>query len=112
KIKEHCEKADKKFFENSEEWFKKWMKHRRISPEKKFILNAPSLIVVAGEQDKPYWLESTWISIAYMTLAIENEGLKSLTYTPGEVGFLNEILEIPSNLKPVVILPIGYPKGK
>ena len=112
KIKECCEKADKKFFENSEERFKKWMEHRKISLEKKFILDAPSLIVVAGEQDKPYWLESTWISIAYMTLAIENEGLKTLTYTPGEVGFLNEILDISSNLKPVVILPIGYPKSK
>ena len=73
-------------------------------------MDAPYLIVVAGETDKPYWLESTWISISYMILAAENEGLGTLTYTPAETDFLNDLLELPKNFTSVVIIPVGYAK--
>jgi len=109
-IKKHCEKIDKSFYKNSEPWFKDWMKKKNISLEKGFLADAPALIIVAGETDKPYWLESTWISITYVVLAAEYEGLGTLTYTPAETGFLKEMLSLPENLEPVVVLPIGYPK--
>ncbi len=57
----------------------------------------------------PYWLESTWISIAYIILATEEEGLATLTYTPGQMKFLIPLLDLPEVYEPVVILPIGYP---
>jgi len=81
-IKQYCEDADKRDYDTSEEWFKKWMVKKNISLKKDFLVDAPYLIVVAGETDKPYWLESTWISISYMILAAEAEGLGTLTYTP------------------------------
>lgn len=109
-IKKHCEIVDKRFYEDSESWFKDWMKRKKISLEKEFLVSAPALIIVAGETDKPYWLESTWISIAYVVLAAEYEGLGTLTYTPAETGFLKEMLPLPENLELVVVLPIGYPK--
>ncbi len=59
KIKQYCKDADKRCYGASEEWFKKWMEKRNISLEKDFLVNAPHLVVVAGETDKPYWLEST-----------------------------------------------------
>jgi nitroreductase len=111
-IKMHCEIIDKKFYNNSETRFKEWMKKRRISPEKDFLVDAPILIIVAGEIDKPYWLESTWISITYVILAAEYEGLGTLTYTPSETGFLKEILVLPEKIEPVVIIPIGYIKKR
>ncbi len=73
-------------------------------------MDAPSLIIVAGETDKPYWLESAWISITYVVLAVGYEGLGTLTYTPVETGFLKEMLSLPENIEPVVVLPIGYPE--
>lgn len=109
-IKKHCEIVDKRFYENSESWFKDWMKKKKIALEKEFLVSAPALIIVAGETDKPYWLESTWISITYVVLAAEYEGLGTLTYTPAETGFLKEMLSLPESLEPVVVLPIGYPK--
>ena len=111
-IKRLCESADKKYYANAPEWFKKWMKQKDISLEKNFLVDAPFLVIVAGEIDKPYWLESTWISLSYMILAVENEGLATLTYTPAETDFLNEQLHLPQAFKPVVILPIGYAKNK
>ena len=109
-IKKHCEKIDKKFYDNSETWFKYWMKRMNISLEKEFLADAPVLVIVAGETDKPYWLESAWISITYVILAAEYEGLGTLTYTPCRKGFLKGILSLTRNLEPIVILPIGYPK--
>ena len=110
KIKQYCEDADKKFYNISEKWFKKWMVKKNISLKKDFLVDAPYLIVVAGETDKPYWLESTWISISYMILAAEAEGLGTLTYTPSETDFLNDLLELPRKFTPVVIIPVGYAK--
>lgn len=112
KIRRFSETVDKKYHSTAPEWFKKWMKKKDISMEKNFLIDAAFLIVVAGEIDKPYWLESTWISIAYMILAAEKEGLASLTYTPAETDFLNDLLHLPEKIKPVVIIPVGYAKNK
>ena len=110
KIKEKCELVDKEFYDKSTVDFKKFMKDKKISLNKDFLVDAPYLIVVSGETDKPYWLESTWISIAYVILAAEYEGLASLTYTPAKTDFLKDLLELPTSLNPVCIIPIGYKK--
>ncbi|MCK5258402.1 MAG: nitroreductase family protein [Thermoplasmatales archaeon] len=109
-IKQYCEDADKRYYDTSEEWFKKWMEKKNISLEKNFLVDAPYLIVVAGETDKPHWLESTWMSISYMILAAENEGLGTLTYTPTDTDFIKDLLELPKKFVPVTIIPIGYAK--
>ena len=111
-IKKTCESIDKKYYSKSPEWFKEWMQKKNISLEKDFLVDAPYLVVVSGEVNKPYWLESTWLSIAYFVLAAENEGLGTLTYTPAEIDFLVELLDIPDGFQPVVILPIGLAEGK
>ncbi len=110
KIKNFCEQADKKYYKSSPAWFKQWMKNKDVSLKKDFLVDAPLLLVIASETDKPYWLESTWISIAYVILAAENEGLATLTYTPMEMGFLNDVLDLPKSLKPVAVIPVGYAK--
>jgi len=109
-IKQYSEDIDKKHYATAPDWFKQWMKRKNVSLDKTFLIDAPFLVIVAGETDKPYWLESTWISIAYILLAAENEGLATLTYTPAKTDFLYDILDLPRSLQPVVILPIGYPK--
>ena len=109
-IKKNCEDADKRYYDISEEWLKKWMEKKNISLVKDFLVDAPYLIVVAGEAGKPYWLESTWMSISYMILAAKNEGLDTLTYTPAETDFIKNLLDLPKKFVPVAIIPIGYGK--
>jgi len=70
------------------------------------------LIVVFVKEGEPYGVESVWISIGYMILKIEEEGLASLTYTPPDMSFLNSVLGISSEFKAVAILPVGYPDEK
>lgn len=110
KIKNFCEKADKKYFEKSSIWFKKWMKNKKISLTKDFLIDAPILVIVCGKKDKPYWLESTWLSVGFFVLSVEQENLSTLTYTPGETSFLKDLLDIEENFEPVVVLPVGFEK--
>lgn len=112
KIKKASESIDKKYYSKSPEWFKEWMRSKNISLDKDFLVDAPYLVVISGEIDKPYWLESTWLSIAYFILAAENEGLGTLTYTPAEMNFLIDLLDLPDGFQPLVILPIGLAKIK
>ena len=108
-IRNECELADKGFHDEAPSWLKEWFSKKQITSEKPFLTDAPYLVVIAGNTTMPYWLESTWISVAYILLAAEAEGLSTLTYTPGQMSFLNLLLGLPEVYAPVVILPIGYP---
>lgn len=78
-------------------------------PGKEFSHRSSSSNVVAGLTMAPYWLESTWVSIAYILLYAESQNLGALTYTPSETVFLKKLLNIPDDYHPVVILPLGNP---
>ncbi len=108
-IRNECELADKGFHDEAPSWLKEWFSKKQITSEKPFLTDAPYLVVIAGNTTMPYWLESTWISVAYILLAAEANGLSTLTYTPGQMSFLNLLLGLPEVYEPVVILPIGYP---
>jgi len=108
-IRKEAEGMERNFHKMAPSQLKKWFKEQKITPEKSFLTEAPTLIVVAGFTKAPYWLESTWISIAYILLYAENQSLGTLTYTPSEVTFLNKLLNIPEDYRPVAILPIGHP---
>lgn len=109
KIREGAEDSEREYHQNSEPELKRWFDAKGIDHQKQFLTQAPLLLVIAGDTTKPYWRESTWLSIAYMLLAIESEGLGTVTYTPSETGFLNRLLDIPEHYHSEVILPIGYP---
>lgn len=107
KIRKEAEKIERKFHEKAPEQLKKWFREQKITSEKNFLTDAPVLIVVAGLTKTPYWLQSTWISIAYVLLSAESQNLGTLTYTPSEMNFLNKLLNIPNEYRPIAILPIG-----
>ena len=108
-IREGAENSEREYHKKSEPGLKKWFDAKGIDHQKPFLTQAPVLLVIAGDTTKPYWRESTWLSIGYMLLTIEAEGLGTVTYTPSETSFLNQLLEIPEHFSPEVILPIGYP---
>ncbi|MDG1655832.1 MAG: nitroreductase family protein, partial [Schleiferiaceae bacterium] len=45
----------------------------------------------------------------FLIAAIHAAGLVTLTHTPSPMGFLSDILGRPSNEKPFLLLPLGYP---
>lgn len=86
---------------------------------KPFLETAPYLIVIFGKsysqlpdgrRVKNYYVhESVGIATGFLITAIHQAGLVSLTHTPSPMGFLNNILHIPPDEKPFLILVVGYP---
>lgn len=86
--------------------------------QKPFLEVAPALIVVfkrsyevVDDQKKNnyYVSESVGIACGFLLAAIHHAGLCALTHTPSPMNFLSQILERPSNEKPYLLIPIGYP---
>jgi nitroreductase len=86
---------------------------------KPFLEEAPCLIVVFvqsygltadGRKFKHYYAtESVGLATGILLAAIHHAGLVALTHTPSPMGFLNEILDRPSNERPFLLLVVGYP---
>lgn len=112
RIRRETERVEKSFRRRASNELKRSFSELKIPLEKSFLTEAPVLIVVAGMTSAPYWLESTWISIAYMLLSVESLNLGTLTYTPPETAFLKKLLKIPKDYSPVTILPVGIAAEK
>ncbi len=85
---------------------------------KPFLEVAPALIVVFridferdGDRVKKHYyvMESVGIAVGLLIAAIHNAGLVTLTHTPNPMAFLSKLLKRPSNEKPYVLMPVGYP---
>ncbi|MCK5397245.1 MAG: nitroreductase family protein [Thermoplasmata archaeon] len=112
KIRDDAQKVEIEYYERLTGRLKDKFDKMGVNSEKPFLTDAPVLLIIAGDTEKPYWLESTWLAIGYIVLAIENEGLGSVTYTPSDFSFIMDLLKIPDRFVPQVILPVGYPANK
>ena len=86
--------------------------------EKEFIDIAPWIIVVMkrayeerdGKKFNNYYVsESVGLACGFLLAAIHHAGLVALTHTPSPMNFLAEALERPSNERPFLLIPVGYP---
>ncbi|MFQ5702774.1 MAG: nitroreductase family protein [Gemmatimonadales bacterium] len=87
---------------------------------KPFLEHAPYLVVVfkesyglaedGAEKITNYYVnESVGIACGIFVAALHSMGLVTLTHTPSPMGFLSELLKRPSNEKPYILFPVGYP---
>ncbi len=86
-----------------------------------FLEIAPYLIAVFKidylksdkEIKKHYYVnESVGIATGILLASLHNMGLVTLTHTPSPMNFLQKILNRPSNEKPYLLIPVGYPEDK
>ena len=62
-----------------------------------------------GEKIKHYYVsESCGIAAGLFVASLHRMGLQTLTHTPSPMGFLSELLDRPSNEKPMILFPVGY----
>ena len=119
-IRGAAEEEEKEFYENRapEEW------EKALAPlgtdwRKPYLETAPWIVVCFAEQygvaddgskTKNYYVqESVGIACGMFITAIHNMGLATLTHTPAPMNFLSEILNRPSNERPYILFPVGYP---
>lgn len=120
KIRLLAEAEERQNYESrmGEAW-KKDLEPFGTNAEKEFIDVAPWLIVVMrkpfdleinGKKKKNYYVaESVGIAAGLLISAIHQAGLVTLTHTPSPMDFLAKILERPTNEKPFLLMPVGYP---
>ncbi len=121
KLKESAEEKERKFYSERapEEWLND-LKHLGTNDFKPFLTKAPYIIVVFekkwdilknGEKKKLYYTrESVGIATGILITALHTSGLATLTYTPENMTFLNELLERPKNEKPFLLVVTGLPE--
>jgi nitroreductase len=124
RIREAAEAEEREFYE------------RRATPEwladlaplgtgwrKPFLEIAPCLIVVfrldferalladgSERHNKNYYVqESVGIAVGFLLAALHEAGLATLSHTPSPMGFLTKALGRPSEERPYVLIPVGYP---
>ncbi|MEQ8882158.1 MAG: nitroreductase family protein, partial [Cyclobacteriaceae bacterium] len=119
-IRVAAEEEEKKNYTQrmSETWLKD-LEPFATNWQKPFLETAPWLIVVfkktyelddSRQQHKNYYVnESVGIACGILITAIHNAGLVTLTHTPSPMNFLARILERPTNEKPFLLLPVGFP---
>jgi len=107
-VRTACERADEDFHRRSPDWLKQFFADHEITPVKEFCHNAPWLVAVYGRRDLPFWLQSVWLSISNFIIALENEGLHSLTYTPTLGRDFNRLIGINEEWSCQALLPVGY----
>jgi len=56
-----------------------------------------------------YARESVGIATGILITALHHAGLATLTHTPSPMGFLNQIMDRPSNERAFLLLVVGYP---
>lgn len=119
-LRERVEAEERDFYERRAP--KEWLE--ALEPlgtdfVKTHITDAPWVIVVFrrdydehadGTRLKNYYMtESVGIAVGFLIQALHRVGLATLTHTPAPMTFLREVCRRPSNEKPFVLMPVGYP---
>ena len=119
RIRAEAEKEERDFYEHRAPaaWLEA-LAHLGTDEHKPFLETAPVLIAIFAESYEArgeeklknyYVTESVGIATGILITALHHAGLATLTHTPSPMGFLNEVLDRPSNERPFLLLVVGYP---
>lgn len=120
RIRQAAEAEEREFYERraSQEWLAA-LAPLGTDAHKPFLETAPYLIAIfaqvhglaadGGKVKHYYVTESVGIATGLLIAALHHAGLATLTHTPSPMGFLNEILERPTQERPFLLLVVGYP---
>jgi len=119
-IRVEAEKEEEEFYHRRapQEWLDA-LAPLGTDEHKPFLETAPYLIAIFGithsimsdgQRVKNYYVnESVGIATGFLITALHHAGLVSLTHTPSPMGFLNSILNRPSEERPFLLLVTGFP---
>jgi iodotyrosine deiodinase len=119
RIREAVERAETEFYASAPPDWLAALAPLGTDAHKPYLETAPYLIAVfaqrygltsTGERRTHYYVqESVGIATGFLLAALHHAGLVALTHTPNPMGFLRELLERPTNERPVMLVVTGYP---
>jgi len=120
RLRVEAEREEREFYEHRapQEWLDA-LAPLGTDADKPFLEAAPVLIAIfghkhsltsSGRRVKNYYVaESVGIATGLLIAALHQAGLATLTHTPSPMGFLNELLQVPRDAKPMILLVAGHP---
>jgi nitroreductase len=118
-IREAAELAEAEFYASAPAEWLAALAPLGTDAHKPYLETAPYLIAVFAERygltpdgvrrAHYYVNESVGIATGFLLAALHHAGLVALTHTPNPMGFLTELLERPTNERPVMLVVTGYP---
>ena len=120
RLRVEAEREEREFYEHRapQEWLDA-LAPLGTDADKPFLDTAPVLIAIFGfkhslmpdgRRVKNYYVpESVGIATGLLIAALHQAGLATLTHTPSPMGFLNELLGVPRDGKPMILLVVGHP---
>jgi len=112
RVREICESSEKEFYSNVRGKLKNWLLSKGLSWDKPFLEKAPFLILIFSERKAPYSIQSVWLAIGYLLLALEELGLGTVPYTPSTTKAVVDEMGAPEGFKLEAILPVGISADK
>jgi iodotyrosine deiodinase len=119
RIREAAEAAEREFYAHAPQEWLDALAPLGTDADKPYLEIAPYLIAVfaqrygltAGSKRRTHYyvMESVGIATGLLLAALHHAGLVSLTHTPNPMGFLSEVLERPTNERPLMLVVTGYP---
>lgn len=119
-IREAAEQEERRSYDGRmpQEWLDA-LKPLGTDAVKPYLEDAPYIVVLfaethhvapEGTKSRNYYVfESVGIAAGLFITALHWMGLATLTHTPSPMGFLREILHRPTNERPYLLFPVGYP---
>jgi len=107
RVRQVCESGEREFYSNLRGKLKKWLLSKGLSWNKAFLEGAPFLILVFSDSKAPYSIQSVWLAIGYILLALEELGLSTVPYTPSITKTIQDEIGIPDGFRLEAILPVG-----
>ncbi len=112
RIRRAAEEGERRFYSRVSGGLREWLLSMGFGPEKPFLEEAPVLVLVFSKSGAPYSIQSTWLAVGYILLALEEAGLGTVTYTPSDPAAVAAAAGAPDDLILQVVLPVGRPAGE
>jgi hypothetical protein len=106
-LKLACAQQRQRWLDNSVDWMHSVLEDSGEKQRLDALYEAPCVICVFGETDKPVWREVAWGAVERLRIAALSEGLQAELVTVESLDFLNALLDVPQTFSAVALLTCG-----
>ena len=106
-----CEAQRERWFAETADWVAAALESSGEHRQLLSLTEAPHVVCVFGEIEKPGWREAAWTAAERLRLAAGAEGLLAEVVRLEQFGFLNPLLDVPESFSAVAIVALGKPES-
>jgi diguanylate cyclase (GGDEF)-like protein len=106
-----CEAQRERWFVETADWVAAALEGAGERRQLVALTDAPHVVCIFGEIEKPGWREAAWTAAERLRLAAGAENLAADVVRLEQFGFLNVLLDVPESFSGVALLAVGEPES-